>query len=201
MIVLIWFLNIFVSSFNAWACGKSWTETKHVGGGAHFMNWMGAIMSASGFTWCYTILACLLGGSITHEVDGKVVPYLTPHQVDAIASAGYLIVIFPIIGTGIAITINSWRIFMQRRTAANGAIAGFNTFADAYNIYHAASAVPSAWENVSKLFKGDSDSKSSGLVVAIALCALFAGVLTTYTIITVTARNAAADRSLRYASR
>jgi hypothetical protein len=165
------------------------------------MNWMGAIMSASGFTWCYTILACLLGGSITHEVDGKVVPYLTPHQVEAVASAGYLIVIFPIIGTGIAITVNSWRAFWQRRTAANGAIAGYNTFADVYNIYHAVRGVPSAWEHVSELFKGKGDSKGNALVLAIALCALFAGILTTYTIVTVTARNAAADRALKYANR
>lgn len=57
MVVLIWFLNVVLSAVNAWGCGKSWTETKHAGGLAHFMNWMGAVMSASGFTWCYTICA------------------------------------------------------------------------------------------------------------------------------------------------
>jgi len=200
MIVLIWFLNFVISWFNAWGCGKSWTETKHVGGMAHFMNWMGAIMSASGFTWCYTILACLLGGSITHTVDGKSVPYLTPQQVEAVASAGYLIVIFPIIGAGIAITIHSWRVFAERRSLRNGAIAGYNTFADAYNIYHAVRGVPSAWGAVSKLFKGN-DSKGSTLVLVIALFALLAGVLTTYTIISFVARSTAMERSLKYASR
>jgi hypothetical protein len=198
MIVLIWFLNLVISAFNAWGCGKSWTETKHVGGWAHFMNWMGAIMSASGFTWCYTILACLLGGSITHTVDGKVVPYLSPQQVEAVASAGYLIVIFPIIGSGIAIMIHSWRVFAERRSLGNGAVAGYNTFANAYNIYNAARGVPSAWEHVTKLFKGN-DSKGNTLVAAIALFALFAGVLTTYTIISTVARSTAMDRALKQA--
>lgn len=198
MIILFWFLNLGISILNAWGCGKSWTETKHQGGFPHFMNWMGAVMSASGFTWCYTLLACLLGGSITHTVDGKSVPYLTPDQINGVASLGYLVVILPIIGSGIAIGVHSWRVFWERRTLANGAVAGYNTFANVYNIYHAARGIPSAWGDVSKLFKGDKDKGAVvGIIVAFAL---LAGILTTYTIIVSTARSTASKRAFKFAS-
>lgn len=201
MIVLLWLLNFVISFFNAWGCGKSWTETKHFGGISHFMNWMGATMSASGFTWCYTILACLLGGNITHTVDGRAVPYLSAAQIAAVAQAGYLLVIFPVIGSGIAITVHSWMAFKRRRTLANGALAGYNTFADVYNIYEASRAVPSATRGLGKFFGGDSDDKGKLLVLAIVVAAALAGVLTTYTIITTVARSTARDRALQYAMR
>lgn len=200
MIFLIWILNFVISWFNAWGCGKSWTETKHLGGIPHFMNWMGAIMSASGFTWCYTILACFLGGNVTHTVDGKVVPYLSPQQVEAVASAGYLLIILPILGSGLAITIHSWVAFARRRSFANGALAGYNTFADLYNTYHAIQGIPTAWGSVSKLFKGDSDGKGKLLILLIVVGAALAGILTTYTIITTTARNTAMNRAFKYAT-
>ncbi len=198
MIVLIWFLNFIISGFNAWGCGKSWTETKHLGGISHFMNWMGAIMSASGFTWCYTILACVLGGNLTHTVDGKVVPYLTPEQIMAVAQAGYLLIIFPIIGSGLAITIHSWVAFQRRRSFANAATAGYNTFAQLYNTYQAFQAVPSAGRGLGKFFSGD--DKGKNLVLLIVVAAALAGVLTTYTIITLTARSTAMNRAFKYAT-
>ena len=199
MIVLLWLVNFAISWLNAWGCGKSWTETKHLGGWSHFMNWMGAVMSASGFTWCYTILACGMGSGITHTVDGRVVPYLSPEQVDAVASMGYLMIIFPILGSGLAIMIHSWVAFARNRSFANGAIAGYNTFADLYNTYHAIQEIPTAWGTVTKLFKSDSDEKGKLLVLMIALAAALAGVLTTYTILSTTARSTAMNRAFKYA--
>jgi hypothetical protein len=204
MIVLVWFLNILISWFNAWGCGKTWAETRAAGGMPHFLNWCGAIMSASGFTWCYTILACLLGGGITHTVDGQVVPYLSEAQVQAVAGMGYLMVIVPIIGSGLAITVHSWGVFYRRRSFGSGAVAGWNTFAQASNMYHAAQDIPKVWDMLGDFFGGkskdsSSDSNGSKLVILIALCALLAGILTTYTILTSTARATARDRSLKYA--
>lgn len=200
MIALIWILNFVISWVNAWGCGKSWTETKHLGGWSHFMNWMGAIMSAAGFTWCYTLLACFVGGGLTHEVNGQIVPYLSAVQVNAVVSAGYLVVIFPILGSGLAITIHSWVTFYRNRSFANGAIAGYNTFADLYNTYNAFREVPTAWGSVTKFFKGDSDEKGKLVVLAIVVFAALAGILTTYTILTTTARGTARDRALKYAN-
>jgi hypothetical protein len=203
MIVAVWFLNILISWFNAWGCGKTWAETRAAGGMPHFLNWCGAIMSASGFTWCYTLLACLLGGGVTHTVDGKVVPYLSEAQIQAVAGMGYLMVIVPIIGSGLAITVHSWGVFYRRRSFGSGAVAGWNTFAQASNMYHAAQDIPKVWDMLGDFFggksKNSSDSNGSKLVILIAGCALLAGILTTYTILTATARATARDRSLRYA--
>ena len=205
MIVLLWFVNLLISWFNAWGCGKTWAETRANGGMPHFMNWMGAIMSASGFTWCYTILACLLGGGITHTVDCRVVPYLTQAQVEAVAGLGYMVVILPILGSGLAITLHSWGVFWRRRSFGSGAVAGWNTFAQGSNIYHAAQDIPRVWEMLGGFFGGkskssdNSDSNGTKLVILLAVCSALAGVLTTYTILTTTARATARDRSLRYA--
>lgn len=204
MIVVVWFVNMLISWFNAWGCGKSWAETRSAGGMPHFLNWMGAIMSASGFTWCYTILACLLGGGITHTVDGKVVPYLSEAQVQAVAGMGYMMIILPVLGSGLAITLHSWGVFYRRRSFGSGGIAAWNTFAQVSNMYSAAQDIPKVWDMLGDFFGGkskssDSDSNGSKLVILIAVCALLAGILTTYAILTSTARATARERSLRYA--
>lgn len=198
MTLLLLILNFLVSWLNAWGCGKSWNETRHVGGPAHLMNWAGAVMSASGFTWCYALIGAFLGGSLTHEVDGKAVPYLSAQAVDAVCQAGYLAVILPVIGSGLAITVHSWAVFWRRRTFGDGALAGYNTFANVYNLAGAVRHVPEAGSGLGKFFDGD--DKGKGLVVLIVLAAACAGVLTTYTIVTSTARSTALSRGLRYAN-
>jgi hypothetical protein len=207
MIVLVWFLNLVISWFNAWGCGKTWVETRANGGMPHFLNWMGAIMSASGFTWCYTLLACALGGGITHTVDGRVVPYLSAEQVGAVAGLGYMMVIVPILGSGLAITLHSWGVFWRRRSFGSGALAGWNTFAQASNIYHATQDIPRVWDMLDGFFFGgkskssDSNNHGAAVVILIATFAALAGVLTTYTILSSTARATARWRSLEYARR
>lgn len=198
-IILIWILNFIISWANAWGCGKTWNESKANGGFPHFMNWMGAIMSACGFTWCYLVIACFLGGNITHEVNGKMVTWLSMAQVQAVANAGYLVIIVPILGSGLAITIHSWGVFWRRRSFGSGAIAGWNTFAQVYNMYNAASAIPGASRGLGK-FWGDSDDKGKLIVLFLVLFAVLGGIMTTYTILTTTARRTAADRALKYSS-
>src|SRR5690349_6837454 len=53
LFALVWVLNFAISVWNAYAVGKVWVEAKVAGGWYRFMCWMGAIMSACGFTWCY----------------------------------------------------------------------------------------------------------------------------------------------------
>lgn len=198
-VLFVWILNFAISCLNAWGCGMTWNETKYVGGTAHFMNWMGAVMSASGFTWCYTILLAFAGTQINVEAaDHTVQPLLTDQWVQGLLEIGYLVVIVPIIGSGIAITVNSWAAFWRRRTFGSGAVAGWNTFADVYNITHALSEVPSAFGHLGSLFEGKGD-KRGVLVLVLAAIALFGGILTTYTIITLTASAVRNSKSLEYA--
>ncbi len=63
LFIFIWLLNFAISAWNAYAVGRAWVETKVAGGWPRFMAWMGAIMSASGFSWCYLFLL-VLGASV-----------------------------------------------------------------------------------------------------------------------------------------
>lgn len=191
MIWIVYFLNLAISTLNAWSCGRSWAETKRMGGIAHFMNWCGAIMSASGFTWCLLVLSSKLITMIPKYG-------LPAHYANAIMALGYLIIIGPVIGTGIAITIQSWAYFWKERSFTNGAVAGWNTFADIYNIYEAARGIPEAFKIVGTLFNPDTLAEEDGIkvyavkvVIGLVVVSVVGGILTTTWIIRATARGVA----------
>jgi len=205
MIFLLLVLNFGISIFNSVVTGASWVETKAAGGWARFMSWMGATMAACGFTWCYLAVLALLAG------PGGL-SRLPPRYVDAMFSLGYLTIIGPLIGSGIAITIQSWAHFWRKRSFASGAVAGYNTFADVYNIYEAAHYVPTAWDTVKDVLfpskksssssssssDDDSDSSLAGIAILLAVIAVLAGVVTAAAIIRTVAERTAANRRLEY---
>lgn len=197
VIIFLLLFNFAVSWFNAWSVGRSWNETKAVGGVARFMAWCGAIMSASGFTWSYLVLLVLANMVMPHKWQ------LPPKYVDAMFSAGYLIIILPVIGSGIAITVQSWSYFWRERNFKNGAVAGYNTFADVYNIYEAAHAIPESFSMIKNAFKGgdDEDDDVRGrlalIAIALAVLAVVGGCLTTAAIIRSTARKTAQSQKFR----
>lgn len=187
MIVLLLILNFVISFFNAWSVGRSWPDTKAMGGVPRFMAWMVAIMSACGFTWTYTIVL----GFIVNATGHLPMKYLS-----GMLSLGYLVVIIPILFSGLAMTIQSWSYFWQRRTFGSGAVAGWNTFAQVYNTYEAISAIPQALGAVGEMFTdSDGDSDAGGffakLVIVLVACATIGGILTTFAIVRVTARGSA----------
>src|SRR4051812_10180723 len=98
IIILLLVVNFGISWFNAWACGKAWAEAKSAGGWPRFMTWMGAIMSASGFTWVYLILAAFGLGSAG---------ILPPEYVQYALELGYIIIIPGILFSGLMITVDS----------------------------------------------------------------------------------------------
>src|ERR1700688_2728642 len=79
---LLLIVNLGISWWNARVTGLDWIEAKAIGGYVRFMCWMGWLMSAVGFTWCYVlILAVLAHGS----------GYIDTSQMDAAVSLGYLV--------------------------------------------------------------------------------------------------------------
>jgi hypothetical protein len=82
-------LNFVISWFNAWSVGRGWAETKVAGGFARFMSWCGAIMSASGFTWCYLVIICIVG----QLIPGRY--HLPDKYAEGVFRLGYLIIILP----------------------------------------------------------------------------------------------------------
>jgi hypothetical protein len=190
-LAIVFVLNFFISWANAWGVGVNWAETKYAGGWPRFMSWMGAIMSACGFTWCYLVIITVIAGASGH---------MPQKYVEAIFDLGYLAIIFPVLGSGLAITINSWTNFWRERTFGNGAVATWNTAVDVYNMYEAASAIPEALKGVGKIFDSDDDDDSGAgklltmLVVILVVFAVAGGILTTSLIIKSTASKYASER-------
>jgi hypothetical protein len=202
MIVLIWVLNFAISWLNAWGCGKTWTESKHAGGVPHLLNWCGAIMSAAGFTWCYLVILGGVGTMIPIEGDdGVTTPLLSGASAQAFADLGYLLVVFPILGSGLALTVHSWGVFWRERNFSSGAVAGWNSFAQVYNTMSALEYVPQASRGLSSFF-GDTDTKDKAKALVLVLVALAAigGILTTRSILLSTARATAMNRGFRYSA-
>ncbi len=182
LVVIVWILNLGISIWNAYAVGKSWVETKHYGGWPRFMAWMGAIMSASGFTWCYLSLLAF----VAYQVE-----WLTPNQIVAMVDLGYILLIPGILFSGLMITVDSWARAYRERTLASFGTAAYNTFAQIHNTYHAIGDFGRAFRGLVGFFgdsgsrKGNDRNNSGGvvLVVLLVLLALAAGILTTAAII------------------
>lgn len=163
-------------------------------------------MSAAGFTWCYLVI---LGGIFTGiEVtadDGTVGPILSEAAAQAFADLGYMVIIFPIIGSGIAITVHSWGVFWRQRNFSSGATAGWNSFAQVYNVMGAMREIPGATSRLGDFFGGSSsssDSKGKGgaIVLALVAVAVVGGCLTTWAIVRMTARSTAFNRRMSYSA-
>lgn len=216
MIVILWFVNAAISVFNAWGCGLTWDSTKAKGGAAHFMNWMGAIMSASGFTWCYLVILGWLGTQVPAawfiEAEEGAEPIkgmlLNAADLAAFYDLGYLVIIFPILGSGLAITIQTWRYVARKRHRSVGdyAITGWNTFAQVHNTYSAMRAVPGALDGVLSYFGGGGRSSSSSsdskdgkglIVILLVVLAVCGGILTTVAIINATRRSVIVEAGRR----
>lgn len=197
MIILLLILNLAISIFNAIICGRTWNETKYQGGLAHFMNWCGAIMSACGFTNVYAVIIGLIASSISTCDNGVCSTLISQKQFDNLLSLQYLLIVFPVIGSGIVITIQSWKIFWERKNLLNGSIAAWDTFATVYNISNAIRYVPEASQNVSSLFDSDDVDKDS-IVIYLVLFALLAGCLSTYWIIKSVSKSVVREKCFQY---
>ncbi len=185
MIVLLLALNFGISWLNAWSVGRSWADTKAVGGWSRVVIWCAAIMSACGFTWCYLIMLALGAGALG---------LLEPQYVQVALEIGYLVIIGPILGSGLGIWIDSLTTAWRRRSVGSVAVAGWNTFAQVHNTYQAAKAIPEILQHLGEVFKSKSGGKDAAkakaliLVVILVILAICGGVLTTTMIIRSTAR-------------
>jgi hypothetical protein len=181
MLFLLLILNFAISWFNAWSVGRVWIESKMIGGLFRMTVWCGAIMSACGFTWVYIALLGILAQSFQ---------WLPARYIEGIFSLGYLVIILPLLGSGLGITASSWAQFWRQKNLLNGGIAAWNTYAQISNIVSAVRFVPEAIGNVFSAFKGDDeeDNRALLLMLAVVLVAVGAGVMTARAIILATAR-------------
>ncbi|WP_321799724.1 hypothetical protein [Burkholderia sp. BCC1988] len=175
-IVLLLALNFGISWFNCWSVGGIWNESKALGGFVRLLAWCGAVQSAIGFS------------SVGGFVAGYAL-YATGH-LPARAATGamslwYLLVIVPLVGTGLIITIQSWIVAFRTRSLLDMGTAAYNTFAQIHNIAGAVDGIPSALDSVSKLFdsKDDDGGAVALLVLGLVCFALASGVVLTVVLI------------------
>ena len=178
---VLFFVNLGISIFNAYAVGYSWPNTKVTGGWPRFVAWCGAIMSACGFTWCYLLVLGLLAGATG---------FLPFEYVQIAFEIGYVVIIIPIIGSGLGIWADSVTLAWRRRDMASIGVAGWNTFANVYNIYEATTVLPGIFKHLTSVFEDGDDEDSIFLYLALLVVAfaLLGGILTATIIIRRTAR-------------
>lgn len=179
-IVGLWILNFIISFFNAVGVGLAWTEISIIGGWQKIVTYSAAIMSGAGFTWCYLMIAIVVA---------SIFDLLPPEYIEAMSSLGYLIVILPILGSGLAITINSWAYAIKNKSFVGFSVGAYNTFAQTYNMFSALNMIPNAIRNVMDAFFGshNSNREEKGflviLTIIIVIVVVALGALTTITII------------------
>lgn len=178
MLILVLGLNLVISFLNARNVGRVWAETKAIGGWIRIVAWAGAIQSAVGFTYVYAFLVSYIAVSTG---------YLPPAMLGVLLSLMYVMLVVPLLGSAIVITIQSWITAARERSLMNLGVAGWNTFATAYNTYNAVQSFGPALDSVQQglgglLGDGDSDD-NAGRVILLAAIVLLAGVLTTSVII------------------
>jgi hypothetical protein len=181
LFALVWVLNFGISVWNAYAVGKVWVEARHENGWHRFMCWMGAVMSACGFTWCYLSFLALTANYFQ---------WIDEQQTMVALNLGYVLLLPFILFAGYAITLDSWVQAYRRGGFLRYGAAAWNTYASIHNTY-------SAWRNLGGAFaslgdflgsgkKRDRDSDGAGPIIVVILLvafALFGGVLTTAAII------------------
>lgn len=173
VLLLLLILNFGISFRNAYAAGMYFTESKLTGGWERILIWCALIMSACGFTWVY--LALITMGAVGFN-------FLSPGAGEVMFQLGYIIIILPVLGSGLAIWADSLVKAYRRRTFGDIAVAGWNTFAMAQNTIEAASEAPNALRSVMDFFsESDSDDEGGFVIVVILLVivALGAGAITT----------------------
>jgi hypothetical protein len=181
-VLILLVLNFGISWFNARSVGRSWADSKAIGGWPRFMVWSGAVMSASGFTWCYLVLLVLIATATG---------LLPMRYVQVALELGYVLIIFPALGSGIAIWMDSVTTAWRRRDAASVGVAGWNTFAMAHDTCEAATTLPGIFKDLGSGFsEGDDDAEGKLLYLAvlIVVLALCGGIFTTMAIVRSTAR-------------
>lgn len=183
LLVGILILNVFISVWNCYAVGSAWKDTMAIGGWFNkLLLWSGVIQSGVGFSM--PILIVLTWGTVSFLTTGAH-PKLTPAEgqemMQAVLSLWYIAIIFPILGSGLAIWAHSLREAYRRRTFGSFAVAGWNSYAQIHNTVSAINGLGGAFGNVGEFFgkamsgKGDGKGKAAILVILLVILSLVAG--------------------------
>jgi hypothetical protein len=172
-LLIILALNFAISWWNARTCGRAWVESKAVGGGIRVLVWCGAIQSAIGFSSVFLFPLIFIANALFPD-------YFTADDLNGALSLWYVTIIFPALGTGLIITIESWIAAYRKHSLANLGVAAYNTFAQIHNTMGAINSLGPAFQAVGKMFtsvltsRGDAKGKVAiiGVMIAVLVVAL-----------------------------
>ncbi len=170
-------VNFGISWFNARSVARSWADSEVIGGWPRFVVWCAAVMSAAGFTWCYLSVLAIGAGATG---------FLAPKYVGLTLELGYLIIILPVLGSGLGIWMDSLTTAWRRRDCLSIGVAAWNRYAQIHNTYEAVNILPGVFSDLGKRLYGDDDDasgKAKMLVFMLVVVALCGGILTTAAII------------------
>ena len=169
-------LNFGISWLNARTCGRAWEESKAVGGVIRVLVWCGAIQSAIGFSSVFLLPLVFAAHAIFPE-------YFTQPYLIGAFNLWYIAIIFPALGSGLLITIESWIIAYRDRRVMNIGVAAYNTLAQIHNTAGAINSLGSAFRSVGTVFasvatsRGDLKGRAAilGVLIAITIVAIALG--------------------------
>lgn len=179
VVFLLLVLNLAISFWNASVVGRYWTERHELPGYVRFMMWCGMIMAVSGFFYVYVAILTM----VAHDFHIFEALAFALFQVEMSAAEAtelaqnifdlaYLVVIFPVLGTGLAIWSNSVIIAWKRRDLASIGIGVYNTGAQIHNMVNAFRHVPRATRSLSSGVKFRLKSKDSKALAYLVLLLL-----------------------------
>jgi hypothetical protein len=188
MLAGVWILNFGISIWNAYSVGKVWVDVNHAGGWPKIVAWAAAVMSALGFTWCYSLIAVLAMSFFG----------LDPEWIKVFGALSYFILVPGFLLSGVVIMLDSWAQAYRQRTLLSGGVALYNTYAMIHNAYNAIQGFGPALNILGGAFDKLTDDRRDRrdnnaflliLVVVVVLFCLFGGIITTVAIIRRTAGN------------
>ncbi|MBI5448925.1 hypothetical protein HY948_01260 [Candidatus Gottesmanbacteria bacterium] len=149
-------LNLVISFWNASVVGRYWTEKSRLPGLAQFLMWCGAIMSVAGFFSVYVTVLTMIMKDLNLFAPLALALFKVEFSaaeidmlVQNIFDLAYLIIIFPVLGTGLAITVNSWIVAYVRRDWTSVGVGIYNAGAQLHNMVNAVRHVPRAAKSLS----------------------------------------------------
>jgi hypothetical protein len=183
LFLLVW--NFGISWLNCWFVGKTWAESRAVGGWTRLVVWSAAVMGACGFIWCNLLVTGFLAsthvGILPHKYQ------LTDPYLELLWNMGYALIIFPILGSGLAIWADSLKQAYKNRDGISIGVATYNTFAMAHNTYEAARFLPTVFEKIGTSLKESDNKASLAVVYGVLAISVGGGIAMAYFIIHSTA--------------
>ncbi len=169
-LIIILALNFAISWLNARTCGRAWVESKALGGFIRVLVWCGAVQSAIGFSSVFLF-------PLIFVANGLFPDYFTEEYVNAAVSLWYVTIIFPALGSGLIITIESWITAYRDRSLLNLGRAAYNTLAQVHNTMSAIDSLGPALKSVGEMFTSALSGRGSGKDKAALLGLMIAAVV------------------------